>query len=94
MKHEIKRILKSNGEALARSDKTLRSIFDIMFSNEGLVLCESHDGFRTKKQTYGEIKRKIKRCAAGLYSRIGDTTNSSRFIWIIRPIGSSLSGPF
>lgn len=73
MKHEIKRILKSNGEALARSDKTLRSIFDIMFSNEGLVLCESHDGFRTKKQTYGEIKRKIKRCAAGLYSRIGDT---------------------
>lgn len=73
MKKEIKQILKANGQALANSDKTLRSIFDIMFSNEQLVLCESYDGFKIKKETYGDMKNKIKECANGLYDRIGDT---------------------
>jgi len=73
MKKEIKQILKANGQALANSDKTLRSIFDIMFSNEQLVLCESYDGFKIKKETYGDMKNKIKECAKGLYDRIGDT---------------------
>lgn len=73
MKKCIKRVLKANGDGLAQSDKTLRSVYNIMFSNEQFVLCESYDGFRIKKQTYGEIKKKIDGCSKGLYDLIGDT---------------------
>lgn len=73
MEKGIKQLLKASGKALESSDKTLKAIFEIMFSSEQLVLCESFDGFRIKKQSYGEIKRQIERCAKGLYDRIGDT---------------------
>lgn len=71
MKKEIKRLLNENGEMLLASDKTLKSIFDIMFRNEDLILTEGHDGFRIIKNTYGEIKRKIMVCAKNLYGTLG-----------------------
>jgi len=75
MDKKLREILKRNSTALKASDKNLKSIYEIMFSGEELVLCEFNDGFRIKKQTYGEINAEINRAAAAIYEKIGATHN-------------------
>ncbi len=71
MKQYIKKILKTNSSLLENSQKTLCDIYKIMFSNEELILCEYNDGFRIKRETYGEVAKKISSVASGLYEKIG-----------------------
>ena len=71
MNTTIKKLLKENGDLLSNSDKTLKSIFEIMFQNEDFILSESHDGFRIIKSTYGDIKKKITACAKNIYLKLG-----------------------
>lgn len=73
MDKRLKQIIRYNRDALVRSSKTLRDIYEIMFHSESDVLCEYNDGFRIKKETYGEVRRKIEAAAEGLYHRIGAT---------------------
>ncbi len=73
MNSELKATLRRNRDALVASDKSLRAIFDIMFSARDSILCEGNDGFRTYRHTYGEIGERVRRAAAGLYEKIGAT---------------------
>ena len=72
MNKEIKRILKTRAAALEGSGRTMREIYEIMFSDESLVMCEKNDGFRTRRYTYGDIKRRVERAAASLFDLAGE----------------------
>lgn len=73
MNKNLKQIINRNRDALKASKKDLRAIFEIMFSASENILCEGNDGFRIYKQTYGEVKFRIEKAAAGLYKQIGAT---------------------
>lgn len=73
MNKNLKNYIKYNRETLENSDKTLRDIFEIMFHKKENILCEGHDGFRTYKYTYGEMKKRIDKAACALYKKIGAT---------------------
>lgn len=73
MNKNLKQIINRNRDALKASKKDLRAIFEIMFSASENILCEGNDGFRIYKQTYGEVKSRIEKAAAGLYKQIGAT---------------------
>ncbi len=73
MNRKLKSILRERQAALQHSDKTLSSIFEIMFRNRDAVLCESNDGIRIHRHTYGEIADAITDISSGLYQRIGAT---------------------
>ena len=71
MNKNLKEYIRYNEAALKNSSKDFKSIFEIMFRKSDNVLCESNDGFRIKKQTYGEIRDMIKTTAGALYQKIG-----------------------
>lgn len=73
MDKKLREILSRRSKGLIDSQKRLADIYEIMFSLDENVMCETNDGFRIKKQTYGEIKEKIEVAAAALYEKIGDT---------------------
>ena len=71
MNKNLKEYIRYNEAALKNSSKDFKSIFEIMFRKSDNVLCESNDGFRIKKQTYGEIRNMINTAAGALYQKIG-----------------------
>ena len=73
MNREIKQILQTNRQLLETSEKDMKAIFRIMFRKEDLILCETNDGFRVQKFTYGQICQRIRRAAGALYAKIGAT---------------------
>ena len=73
MEKRLKQLLCENRDDLKASTKTLRDIFNIMFRSESNILCEYNDGFRVKKETFGDVRRKIDVAAAGLFETIGAT---------------------
>lgn len=73
MNKELRRYIRRNRDALTASDRSLGAIYDIMFGSGDNVLCEYNDGYRIKKQTYGDVRARIERAAAGLFARIGAT---------------------
>ena len=73
MDKEIKQFLKTNKALLEASDKDLKAIFEIMFRARENVLCETNDGFRIRKETYGQIRDRICNAAGALYAKIGAT---------------------
>ena len=75
MNKNLKQIINYNRNALKASNKTLADIYEIMFHSCDNILCEYSDGFRTKRETYGEVAKKIETAAAGLYKKIGATHN-------------------
>lgn len=75
MNKNLKKIIKSNRDALINSQKTLRDIYNIMFSCGDNILCEYSDGFRIKCESYSDMEKKIDSAAAGLYKKLGGTHN-------------------
>ena len=73
MNKNLKQIINYNRASLINSQKTLADIYEIMFHSKENILCEYNDGFRIKRETYGEVAKKIESAAAGLYSKIGAT---------------------
>ena len=71
MNKEIKRLLHTNRELLEASGKTFKDLFQIMFRSPDYILCETNDGFRVQKMTYGQIRQRICEVAAALYARVG-----------------------
>lgn len=70
MNREIRRIIEENRRQLEASAMDMRSIFRIMFRQKEQVLCETNDGFRIQKITYGQMEQRIRRTAAALYHRL------------------------
>ena len=54
---------------LERTDKSMKALFGLMFSESSNTFCESTDGYRIKKLTYGESLERINRKTSAL-SRI------------------------
>jgi long-subunit acyl-CoA synthetase (AMP-forming)/acyl carrier protein len=73
MNKNLKQIINYNRDALKGSQKRLADIYEIMFHSKDNILCEYNDGFRIKRETYGEVAKKIETAAAGLYDKIGAT---------------------
>ena len=73
MNRNLRQYIRYNRDALVDSDQSLKAIFQIMFRLGDNVLCEGHDGFRTYRYTYGQIRDRIEAAAAGLYGAIGAT---------------------
>ncbi len=71
MNKELKRIINHHRNALVGSRKTLRDIYEIMFSLEENIIFETNDGFRITKGTYGETAKRIESTAAALYEQVG-----------------------
>ena len=71
MDRKLKRILQTNRMQLEASEKRMKDIFRIMFRERELILCETNDGFRVQKYTYGRIYQRICEAADALYARIG-----------------------
>ena len=73
MRREIKQVLRMNQELLETSAKDFKAIFNIMFRMREYVLCETNNGFRVQRFTYGEIYSQICSTANALYARLGAT---------------------
>ena len=73
MRKELKEILRVNREQLEASQKDLKAIFNIMFRVRENILCETNDGFRIQRYTYGQMHQRICRAAGALYAKIGAT---------------------
>lgn len=73
MNKNLKCIIKNNRDGLVNSQKRLCDIYKIMFSPKDNILCETNNGFRISKLTYGEMEKKIESTASGLYEKIGST---------------------
>lgn len=73
MTKELREIVESNSAALVASGKELKAIYEIIFSRENLVMAEDTDGFRIRRYTYGQMKERAEKAAAGIYAAIGET---------------------
>ena len=73
MRKELKEILRVNREQLETSQKDLKAIFNIMFRVRENILCETNDGFRIQRYTYGQMHQRICQAAGALYAKIGAT---------------------
>lgn len=73
MNKNLRQVIEYNRNALVNSKKNFQAIFDIMFHFETNILCESNDGFRITRRTYGQVHRRILQTAAALYQRVGAT---------------------
>ena len=58
-------------------EKSFETLFEFMFSEKNNVMAEFSDGYRIKKQTYGEVKERILRSAPALDARIGQLPHDS-----------------
>ena len=70
---ELREYIKSHTDALKASNMDLKSVYGIMFAENGLIMCESQVGYRIRRWSYAEMKTYTDRCAALLYSKIGAT---------------------
>ncbi|MBP5617851.1 MAG: AMP-binding protein, partial [Clostridia bacterium] len=73
MKKELRRLVAENCRRLEGSDKTLASVYEVMFRLGDAVLAEYDDGFRVQKTTYAQAKARIEEASAALREKIGAT---------------------
>ncbi len=73
MNKNLKKVIRYNRDALKNSQKKLSDIYRIMFNCKDNILCEYNDGYRIKKETYGQVAEKIEVAASGLYEKLGAT---------------------
>ena len=71
MNANLKKYIRYNRDALVASKMDMKAIFQIMFHERDNILCETNDGFRIQKLSYGQIHDRIVSAGAGLYQKIG-----------------------
>lgn len=69
-KFNIDKYVNEKIASLKNSDKTFKSIFELMFRDEDNVMFEWTDGSRIKKMTYGQCKIEIDGIARGLNEKL------------------------
>ena len=70
MKKYIRELVEGNCEALIKSDRTLKDIFDIMFSRPEEIMAEWLENGQKRSMTFGEGERRIRNAAYILSERI------------------------
>ena len=73
IKKELRDYIKTNTDALKRSSMDLKSVYEIMFRDNGLIMCESQQGYKIRRWSYKEMKTYCDRASAILFSKIGAT---------------------
>lgn len=63
-------------DALIKSDKSMRSLYELMFSESENVMFEETDGFRIKKTTYGQVKATVEEISPDIRRKV-DSDNGS-----------------
>ena len=63
-------------EKLQKSDKSMRSLYDLMFSESENVMFEETDGFKIKKITYGSVKTTIEEISPDIRYKVGEKGGS------------------
>ncbi len=71
MNRRLKNKVFEHERLLKQSDKTMRDVFNIMFTENTGVMCEDNDGYRIYRHTFSEMHERILRAAGNLYDRIG-----------------------
>jgi len=64
--------VKDKIERYSASERSFESLFEFMFSERDNVMAESSDGYRVRKQTYGEVHDRIVREAPYLAEALSD----------------------
>jgi len=72
MTRKLKRLLRTNTTALQNSKMDFESLYNLTFSNEGII-AEDSDGYRINTYSYAEIQNKIEKMSCAIYERIGAT---------------------
>ena len=67
-------------DALIKSDKSMRSLYELMFSESENVMFEETDGFRIKKTTYGQVKATVEEISPDIRRKV-DSDNGNRRIY-------------
>ena len=62
----IVKFVRANSAELRAGKGTIKEIFDIVFRNEANVMAETSEGFRIAEHTYGAVKKRVERAAAGI----------------------------
>ena len=75
MKKIYKELIFGSLNRLKESEHSLKTVYDITFSEPSLIMDEENDGYKITAYTYGEVKEKIEKTAAAIYSTIGATHN-------------------
>ncbi len=73
----IEAFVEDKVERYRKEDKTLKALFEYMFSETDNVMAEITDGYRIKKVTYGEFKRCIVSAAPTLSALLCDVPSGS-----------------
>jgi len=60
-----------------KEEKSFKTLFSYMFSENDNTMAETSDGYRIKKLTYGEVKSKILHLAPSLKRELGDLPSGS-----------------
>ena len=63
-------------EKLQKSDKSMRSLYNLMFSESENVMFEETDGFKIKKTTYGSVKTTIEEISPDIRCKVGEKGGS------------------
>lgn len=62
---------------LEQTDKSLKSLFELMFSEKQNIFCESTDGYKINKVTYGESRTRVDKKATALSSLLCEEPKGS-----------------
>ncbi len=75
MKKIYKELIFGSLDRLKESEQSLKTIYNITFSQPSLVMAEENDGYKITTHTYGFVKEKIEKTASAIYNSIGATHN-------------------
>lgn len=73
MNKVLKHVILGSLNRLKESELSLKTVYDITFSEPSLIMAEENDGYKITCYTYGEIKERIEKTAASIYSTLGAT---------------------
>lgn len=70
-----KELIMGSLRRLNDSEKTLKTVYEITFSEPSLIMAEENDGYKITTYSYGFVKEKIEKTAAAIYNILGATHN-------------------
>lgn len=70
---------------LENTDKSMKALFSLAFSESENVMFEESVGFKIKKTTYGDVKNRIQRLSHDLKTRLGTIENGRVGVYVEDP---------
>ncbi len=89
MDKKLKKLVFSRLAQLQASPKTFADVYEIMFSEPQRILGEENDGFRIRKHTFLQVRRRIEHLSAVLAARFGSENRwiglemENSILWVV-----------